>query len=200
MVVAAGHSVLLPCAGLLHPSVAVAPHLRSNKNAAAKSNAASAAASSSSGLTISWRGPDGQDIGIVDTFRAQFPNGSLYITSLEEQRGLTGNYQCVLHAEGVGTIVSRAARVSIARLPELYGISDEQYAHVGQTAYFRCLAGGTPEYGFRIVVQWLKDEVALRLDDSRMTVFGSGALEIDELRPGDSGVYQCQVTAGVISK
>lgn len=96
--------MLLPCSGFVAVSAAQ-QHQRNSKGA----NAAAAPAT-----TITWRGPDGQDIGIVDTFRAQFPNGSLYITSLEEQRGLTGSYQCVLHAEGVGTIVSRAARVTIA--------------------------------------------------------------------------------------
>lgn len=62
---------------------------------------------------IRWRGPDGQDIGI-DTFRVQLTNGSLYISSVNENRGLTGNYQCLLSVDGVGTIVSRTARLSIA--------------------------------------------------------------------------------------
>lgn len=47
-------------------------------------------------------------------FSAQFPNGSLYISSVEENRGLTGAYQCLLTVDGIGTIVSRSARVSIA--------------------------------------------------------------------------------------
>lgn len=65
---------------------------------------------------IRWRGPDGQDIGIVgDTFRTQSQNGSLYISSVEENRGLTGSYQCLLSVDGIGTIVSRPAKVSISR-------------------------------------------------------------------------------------
>jgi neogenin len=64
---------------------------------------------------IRWRGPDGQDLGIVgDTFRTQLANGSLYISSVDENRGLTGAYQCLLSWDGTGTIVSRSARVSIA--------------------------------------------------------------------------------------
>jgi len=62
---------------------------------------------------IRWRGPDGQDIGI-DTFITQLKNGSLYISSVNENRGLTGNYQCLLSVDGLGTIVSRTARLSIA--------------------------------------------------------------------------------------
>lgn len=225
VVVAAGDSVLLPCSGSLAASAALQQHQRNGKG-----GARAAATAASSAPTITWRGPDGQDIGIVDTFRAQSLNGSLYITSLEEHRGLTGSYQCVLHAEGVGTIVSRAARVTIAskfydthdfvhislstilncdfalcvfvcaELPELYGIFRELNVLVGQTAYFKCLAGAQADHGLRYKVGWFKDEVLLSVDESRMTVFDSGALEIDAVRATDAGTYQCQVTAGAVSK
>lgn len=89
--------MLLPCEGVVHQQ-----HSRKIPK------------SGPTAVSVRWRGPDGQDIEIADTFRAQFPNGSLYITSLEADRGLTGSYQCVLSAEGIGTIVSRSARVSIA--------------------------------------------------------------------------------------
>jgi neogenin len=72
---------------------------------------------------IRWRGPDGQDIGI-DTFRTQSANGSLYISSVSENRGLTGNYQCLLSVDGLGTIVSRTARLSIACEFTYYFLSD----------------------------------------------------------------------------
>lgn len=62
---------------------------------------------------IRWRGPDDSDIGI-DTFRSQAQNGSLYISNVNENRGLTGNYQCLLSVDGIGTIVSRKAKLSIA--------------------------------------------------------------------------------------
>ena len=91
-----GNSVLLQCAGHTEPSA-----LKEGKTAP----------------NIRWRGPDGQDIGIVgDTFRTQLPNGSLYVSSVEENRGLTGAYQCLLTVDGLGTIVSRSARVSIASM------------------------------------------------------------------------------------
>lgn len=97
LIVPQGHSVLLPCEGIVH---------QQHSRKIAKTGPAP--------VSVRWRGPDGQDIEIADTFRAQFPNGSLYITSLEADRGLTGSYQCVVSAEGIGTIVSRSARVSIA--------------------------------------------------------------------------------------
>lgn len=91
-----GNSVLLQCAGRVDPKASL---LREGKVAP----------------NIRWRGPDGQDIGIVgDTFRSQLTNGSLYISTVESNRGLTGFYHCLLTVDGVGTIVSRSARVAIA--------------------------------------------------------------------------------------
>lgn len=93
-IVPEGSSVLLQCAGQTNKKLS---HVKDGKISP----------------NIRWRGPDGQDIGI-DTFRVQLTNGSLYISSVNENRGLTGNYQCLLSVDGVGTIVSRTARLSIA--------------------------------------------------------------------------------------
>lgn len=89
-----GSSVLLQCAGHTNKKVS---HLKDAKISP----------------NIRWRGPDGQDIDI-DNLRFQLANGSLYISSVNENRGLTGNYQCLLSVDGIGTIVSRTALLSIA--------------------------------------------------------------------------------------
>lgn len=172
-----GNSVTLPCGGAL-PSehkkeILVSPNIR-------------------------WRGPDGQDIGI-DTFRAQLPNGSLYISSVEENRGLTGTYQCLLSADGIGTVVSRSARVSIAKLPEINHLFSEIYLYPGQTAYFKCLTNPMVN-GITYHIQWLKDDAPLRIDEARMLMLPSGAIEIDEITISDRGTYHCNVTAGTISR
>ncbi|XP_073845084.1 neogenin protein frazzled isoform X6 [Musca autumnalis] len=177
VVVPEGHSVLLQCAGMaqMGKNQKIAPNIR-------------------------WRGPDGQDLGIVgDTFRTQLKNGSLYISSVEENRGLTGSYQCLLSVDGIGTIVSRSAVVSIARLPDLNQDFIETYLLPGQTAYFRCMIGQT-QPGMRHIVQWIKDDMPLQLDKLRMVILPNGALEIDEIAFGDRGVYQCNVTSGSISR
>ncbi|XP_029408057.2 neogenin isoform X6 [Bactrocera dorsalis] len=177
VVVPEGHSVLLQCGGAAQngKSAKIQPIIR-------------------------WRGPDGQDLGIVgDTFRNQLSNGSLYISSVEENRGLTGSYQCLLSAEGIGTIVSRAAVVSIARLPDLNQDFIETYLLPGQTAYFRCMVGQV-QPGIKHIVQWLKDDIPLVLDKLRMVVLPNGALEVDEVGFGDRGAYQCNVTSGSISR
>ncbi|XP_067629924.1 neogenin isoform X2 [Eurosta solidaginis] len=177
VVVPEGHSVLLQCGGTAQvgKSGKIQPHIR-------------------------WRGPDGQDLGIVgDTFRTQLNNGSLYISSVEENRGLTGSYQCLLSFDGIGTIVSRSAVVSIARLPDLNQDFIEIYLLPGQTAYFRCMIGQL-QPGIKHSVQWFKDDMPLALDKLRMVVLPNGALEIDEVGIGDRGAYQCNVTSGSISR
>ncbi|KAJ6643801.1 Neogenin [Pseudolycoriella hygida] len=179
IVVPEGNSVLLPCAG-----IAQTENLRDGKITP----------------NIRWRGPDGQDIGIVgDTFRAQLPNGSLYISSVEDHHALTGPYQCLLNVEGIGTIVSRSARVSIAKHPETNHIFSEVYLFPGQTAYVKCLTSPI-QHGIKYKIEWLKDEAPLHIDESRMTVLPSGAIEIDELTPSDRGTYQCNVTSGITSR
>ncbi|XP_060653396.1 neogenin isoform X4 [Drosophila nasuta] len=175
-VVPEGHSVLLQCAG----------------KAAGKGKATPTTTS------IRWRGPDGQDLGVVgDTFRTQLKNGSLYISSVEENRGLTGAYQCLLSADGVGSVLSRPALVAIARQPELNQDFIETYLLPGQTAYFRCMVGDHVwQPGLKHTVQWYKDDMPLPLDKLRMVVLPNGALEIDEVGPSDRGAYQCNVTSG----
>lgn len=49
-----------------------------------------------------------------DYFRSQLMNGSLYISSIVEDQGLTGNYQCMASLPTVGSIVSRTAKLSLA--------------------------------------------------------------------------------------
>ncbi|XP_055537203.1 neogenin isoform X3 [Wyeomyia smithii] len=176
-----GSSVTMQCAGRLDQKV-----LREGKVAP----------------NIRWRGPDGQDIGIVgDTFRSQLANGSLYISSVEINRGLTGFYHCLLTVDGIGTIVSRSARVSISDIPEINQDSHEIYLYTGQTAYFKCMSNPLLfSLESRYHVEWYKDESPLRMDLTRMLLLPSGALEIDEVIPADRGTYQCNVTSGTFSR
>lgn len=190
-VVPEGHSVLLQCAGK------AMPHTKGKGTPSA-----AAAASAVVATSIRWRGPDGQDLGMVgDTFRTQLKNGSLYISSVEENRGLTGAYQCLLSADGIGSVLSRPALVAIARQPELNQDFIETYLLPGQTAYFRCMVGEHVwQPGVKHTVQWYKDDMLLPLDKLRMVVLPNGALEIDEVVASDRGAYQCNVTSGSASR
>lgn len=58
--------------------------------------------------------------------------------------------------------------------------------HPGQKAHFACQVQASPPPRIR----WLKDERPLQLDELRMTVLPSGALEIDEVRDSDQGSYR----------
>uniref|UniRef100_T1GGQ4 Neogenin n=1 Tax=Megaselia scalaris TaxID=36166 RepID=T1GGQ4_MEGSC len=169
-----GQSVLLPCEGKTNANKGLNP----------------------SQPWIRWRGPDGQDLGIVgDTFRAKLPNGSLYISSVEANRGLTGSYQCLITVDGIGTIISRPAVVSIDVLPEINQDFVEIYVLPNQTAFFRCLTGHIPK-SLKFQVNWLKDDRPLIVDKMRMVILPNGGLEIDDVNPNDRGSYQCNITTG----
>lgn len=66
----------------------------------------------------------------------------------------------------------------------------------GQKAYFACRVQATPTAR----VRWLKDERPLQLDEVRMTVLPSGALEIDEVQYSDQGTYRfdCLIANGFL--
>uniref|UniRef100_A0A3B3ZS42 Ig-like domain-containing protein n=1 Tax=Periophthalmus magnuspinnatus TaxID=409849 RepID=A0A3B3ZS42_9GOBI len=67
--------------------------------------------------SVSWR-KDGVALGsFVDERRSQMPNGTLLIRNVvhsRHQRSDEGLYQCVAALEGIGSIASRTARVTVA--------------------------------------------------------------------------------------
>lgn len=87
--------------------------------------------------------------------------------------------------------------LNFAEIPETNNIFSEQYLFPGQTAYFKCLnASSMPSNLHNYQIQWYKDDVPLHIDETRMVLFPSGAIEIDELSATDKGTYQCNVTSG----
>lgn len=86
-------------------------------------------------------------------------------------------------------------------LPETNNIFSELYLFPGQTAYFKCLSSPiltNENTNYRI--QWFKDDSPLILDETRMILLASGALEIDEITASDKGTYQCNVTSGPLHR
>lgn len=82
-------------------------------------------------------------------------------------------------------------------MPETNNLFRELYLYPGQTAYFKCLASTTTTSDLgKYHVQWFKDDMPFTFDDTRMVLFPSGAIEIDELVAADKGTYQCNVTSG----
>lgn len=60
----------------------------------------------------------------------------------------------------------------------------------GQRAHFACLVQASPPPK----VKWLKDERPLQMDELRMIVLPSGALEIDDVQEIDQGSYRCNAS------
>nr|CAD7586915.1 unnamed protein product [Timema genevievae] len=140
--------------------------------------------------TIRWRGTDGHFLNLIgERFRSPLQNGSLYFSKVHPTQNVDGEYQCVANLLEVGSIVSRTARLVIATLPLLESEPQDLTIFPGQTAYFSCLTQGVAQ------VVWLKDDRPLRLDETRMLVLPSGALEIDEVMSSDNGSYRCNVSS-----
>lgn len=71
----------------------------------------------------------------------------------------------------------------------------------GQTAYFKCFNSSSQSPNIaNYRIQWFKDNDALHIDNTRMTFFPSGALEIDDLMTADKGSYYCNITSGSFYK
>ncbi|KRT85842.1 Immunoglobulin, partial [Oryctes borbonicus] len=140
-------------------------------------------------INTQWQDQDRQMLTFIgDSYRSQLTNGSLYISSVSEEQGLTGNYQCMASLpNGAGSIVSRTAKLSLATLSDFIQEPRPLSVYPGQKAYFACRVQASPPPKIR----WLKDERPLQLDELRMTVLPSGALEIDEVIESDQGTYRC---------
>ncbi|XP_030764716.1 neogenin isoform X2 [Sitophilus oryzae] len=142
-------------------------------------------------VLIQWLDQDGSKLTFLsDLYRSQLTNGSLYINSVNEEQRLTGIYQCMATLPNVGSIVSRTAKLSIAKLSGFYEEPRDITVYLGQRAHFTCYVDAVPSPRIR----WLKDERPLQIDDLRMTVLPSGALEIDEVMESDQGSYRCNAS------
>ncbi|XP_012139642.1 neogenin protein frazzled isoform X2 [Megachile rotundata] len=144
--------------------------------------------------SIQWRTDDGQPINFIgDSYRSQLANGSLYINSVYSSNlELTGSYQCLASIDDVGAIVSRVAMIKLASLPGFEREPQDTMVYPGQIAYLSCTLPATSN---SLTIQWLKDEHPLLLDESRMTILPSGALEIDDVNVQDIGSYRCNASS-----
>ncbi|XP_060808751.1 neogenin [Amyelois transitella] len=174
---------------------------------------------------ISWRhsaaGIPTRDhaLSLGDLNRRQLTNGSLVIEKVSAS--LSGQYQCVATADGVGTVVSRIATVFLSELPVLIPGPRSVLSALGATALLTCtmrskdprvalkvqpIASSPPDrrvYGstrvhnapptLKLNVTWLKNGTPLRMETGRMSLTASGALELDALRLHDAGEYACRV-------
>ncbi|KFO77977.1 Netrin receptor DCC, partial [Cuculus canorus] len=128
----------------------------------------------------------------VDERRRQFPNGSLLIQNVVHSRHHKpdeGLYQCEASLEGIGAIVSRAAKVTVAGPLRFLSQTESLTAFIGDTVLLKCDVIGEPSP----VVRWQRNQEDFipSLADPRIAVLPSGSLQISRIQDGDSGIYRC---------
>uniref|UniRef100_A0A7N6BTD5 DCC netrin 1 receptor n=1 Tax=Anabas testudineus TaxID=64144 RepID=A0A7N6BTD5_ANATE len=143
-------------------------------------------------LTITWR-KDGVLVStVVDERRQQLANGSLLVQNVmhsRHHRPDEGEYQCLATLEGLGSIVSRTARVTVAG-KRLFLLIPSVSSYLGDTALLRCEVSGEPTP----IIRWQKnrEELPMAFDpDSRLAVLPSGSLQVSRVQPPDSATYRC---------
>ncbi|NXD09458.1 DCC protein, partial [Nothocercus nigrocapillus] len=128
----------------------------------------------------------------VDERRQQLANGSLLIQNIVHSRHHKpdeGLYQCEASLEGIGAIISRTAKVTVAGPLRFLSQTESVTAFAGDTILLKCEVVGEP----MPVVHWQRNQEDLFLSpaDTRVAVLPSGALQISRIQPGDSGIYRC---------
>ncbi|NXI54769.1 DCC protein, partial [Chloroceryle aenea] len=128
----------------------------------------------------------------VDERRQQLANGSLLIQNIvhsRHHRPDEGLYQCEASLEGVGAIISRAAKVVVAGPLRFLSQTESVTAFAGDTILLKCEVVGEP----MPVVHWQRNQEDLvpSAGDARVAVLPSGALQISRVQHGDSGIYRC---------
>ncbi|XP_063067047.1 netrin receptor DCC [Engraulis encrasicolus] len=156
-------------------------------------------------VTIAWKKDGVLLSAMVDERRQQLANGSLLVHNVvhsRHHRPDEGLYQCLASLEGVGAIVSRTAKVTVAGPLRVVVPTESVSAHLGDTALLRCEVTGEP----MPVVRWQKNREDLPVvgtagsggggggvatGDGRVVVLPSGALQVSQVQPPDSATYRC---------
>uniref|UniRef100_A0A672I704 DCC netrin 1 receptor n=1 Tax=Salarias fasciatus TaxID=181472 RepID=A0A672I704_SALFA len=143
--------------------------------------------------TITWR-KDGVLLStVVDERRRQLANGSLLVQNVvhsRHHRPDEGEYQCLATLEGLGSIVSRRAKVTVAGPLRVVVPTESVSSYLGDTALLRCEVSGDPTP----VIRWQKnrDDLPLAFEpESRLAVLPSGSLQVSRVQPPDSATYRC---------
>ncbi|GAB1301851.1 Netrin receptor DCC [Apodemus speciosus] len=141
---------------------------------------------------IKWK-KDGLILALgMDDRKQQLPNGSLLIQNILHSRHHKpdeGLYQCEASLGDTGSIISRTAKVTVAGPLRFLSQTESITAFMGDTVLLKCEVIGEP----MPTIHWQKNQQDLNPipGDSRVVVLPSGALQINRLQPGDSGVYRC---------
>ncbi|KAM8743669.1 netrin receptor DCC isoform 1-T1 [Acanthopagrus schlegelii] len=143
--------------------------------------------------TITWRKDGVLLSAVVDERRWQLANGSLLVQNIvhsRHHRPDEGKYQCLATLEGLGSIVSRTAKVTVAGPLKVVVPTESVSSYLGDTALLRCEVSGDPTP----IIRWQKnrEDLPLTFDpDSRLATLPSGSLQVSRVQPPDSATYRC---------
>uniref|UniRef100_A0A674PG64 DCC netrin 1 receptor n=1 Tax=Takifugu rubripes TaxID=31033 RepID=A0A674PG64_TAKRU len=143
--------------------------------------------------SIAWR-KDGVLLStMVDERRQQLANGSLLVQNVmhsRHHRPDEGEYQCLATLDGLGSIVSRIARVSVAGPLKVVIPTKSVSTYLGDTALLECKVSGDPSP----VIRWQKnrEDLPVTFDpNSHLAMLPSGSLQVSRVQPPDSAMYRC---------
>ncbi|XP_047228250.1 netrin receptor DCC [Girardinichthys multiradiatus] len=143
--------------------------------------------------SIMWR-KDGVLLStVVDERRRQLENGTLMVQNVvhsRHHRPDEGEYQCLATLDGLGSIVSRTAKVTVAGPLRVIVPTESVSSYLGDTALLRCEVSGDPTP----LIRWQKNREDLPLSfqpESRLAVLPSGSLQVSRVQPPDSATYRC---------
>ncbi|XP_075993488.1 netrin receptor DCC [Genypterus blacodes] len=143
--------------------------------------------------SITWRKDGVLLSSVVDERRRQLANGTLLVHNVmhsRHHRPDEGEYQCLATLDGLGSIVSRTARVTVAGPLKLVVPTESVSSYLGDTALLRCEVSGEPMPN----VRWQKnrEDVLLTYEpEARLAVLPSGSLQVSQVQPPDSATYRC---------
>ncbi|XP_057675861.1 netrin receptor DCC isoform X5 [Corythoichthys intestinalis] len=143
--------------------------------------------------TITWRKDGVLLSALVDERRQELANGSLLVQNIvhsRHHRPDEGEYQCLSTLEGLGSIVSRTAKVTVAGPLRVVVPTESVSSYLGDTALLRCEVSGEPTP----IIRWQKnrDDLPMTFDSSsRLAVLPSGSLQVSRVQPPDSATYRC---------
>ncbi|XP_053266676.1 netrin receptor DCC [Pleuronectes platessa] len=144
-------------------------------------------------LTITWRKDGVLLSAVVDERRRQLANGSLLVQNVvhsRHHRPDEGVYQCLATLDGLGSIVSQTAKVTVAGPLKVIVPTESVSSYLGDTALLRCEVSGDPTP----IIRWQKNREELPgafEPDSRLAVLPSGSLQVSRVQPPDSATYRC---------
>ncbi|TSK13442.1 Neogenin [Bagarius yarrelli] len=140
-------------------------------------------------VRVEWK-KDGTFLNLAaDERRRLLPDGSLFISTVEHSvynKPDEGVYQCVASIDNLGTIISRAARVTVPDLPHFSSQPESVSVHPGGNEVLICEVSAD----VAPFTHWQKNGQTVETD-TRLVQLPHSALVISNASLADAGAYRC---------